>query len=256
MGNIGDNWNFPDEKFKRQLAMDVIPYIYFIDKKTVDEIKNENINLETNYKYKFTSNKINMKYYFWENSACSFPGVRRYRGGEKKGEAPVQTLQTDDNTYPKHIWYFLQLGRNVKIEKKSGWTLAHILDHKVYYQQRINDYFRNNPQLNLSDKDYLSGLYTSIPNTVYIPSVLAGITDENEYLRDLLVMISQNLYIGTTLFPFGLNYNFTNITKTNNEYSRVRHLIKTVNYNKNNFKKFIDFRNNEYSLFEPVTNFV
>jgi len=251
---LDDGWNTPDEKFKRNQAMEVIPYVYFLDRRTALELMLSNRRIENELTQKFRRVGIRKCDYFWKYNACSFPGFRRKVGKEKKWiQVRNSALLTDDNTFTKHLWYYLRLGRGVGVETRSGWTLAHVVDHKIYFRERIRGYFGNRERRRAGE--YLSGLFSSVPNTIYLPTVLSGISDENEYLRDLLVMISQKIYGRTiALFPHKLEYKFLNKAKTMDEFNKVWNSVNLVRFDKNNFQKFLKFRKKEYSKDRNLTS--
>ena len=81
--------------------------------------------------------KINADDYLFDGSACVFPGVRRHINGAGKTRAynPEHTAIIDDNTFPRHIWCFLENGKtysgpNWQNPGLGEFELAHVFNHK------------------------------------------------------------------------------------------------------------------------------
>jgi hypothetical protein len=81
--------------------------------------------------------KIDVDDYLFEGSACVFPGVRRSISGEGKKRAynPEHKAIIDDNTFPRHIWCYLDNGKGYSSKNWQNpglgeFELAHVFTHK------------------------------------------------------------------------------------------------------------------------------
>lgn len=109
---------------------------FHIHPKIVKRIQSRNQE-EYDYFQKLFANKIEVDHYLFEGSACVFPGVRRYVSGQgKKRSYNVEYKAIiDDNTFPRHIWCFLENGKtyngpNWKNTGLGEFELAHVFTHK------------------------------------------------------------------------------------------------------------------------------
>lgn len=134
---------------------------------------------------------LNVDDYFYENSDCVFPGVRRNINKEGIGEKKawfnrvneIDGTILNDNTYPRHIWTFLLLGKayNGQSWKQSGlnaFELAHVFGHKVKGRGLERKMFKTFDE---SIKPY--ALFTSASNVVLIPKGFAKPTDSMENVK-------------------------------------------------------------------------
>jgi hypothetical protein len=138
--------------------------------------------------------------YLWEGSACAFPGVRRYAGSTEIAQhrrrmevtaEPANALKLDDNSYPKAIWSFVFRGEGFKNEGPSGYSLAHLADHKKYKNRGQEEFDAHAQGASL---ETFFGLFTSVANTVCMPSGLIRPTDFSFSLRNLIQRKAAEIY--------------------------------------------------------------
>jgi hypothetical protein len=102
-------------------------------------------------------------------------GAQKLHGRMEAKAAPENALKLDDNDYPKHVWSFIFRGKPFQKHGPSGYSLAHLVDHKNY-KNRGQEEITNNYSDEITDLT-LFGLYTSVTNTVYMPNGLIRPTD-------------------------------------------------------------------------------
>lgn len=124
-------------EFEKDICSVLAHRAFHIHPKIVEKIQKRN-----NEEYKYFSDlfgyRINVNHYLFDGSACVFPGVRRYIGGQGKKKAynPEYSAIIDDNTFPRHIWCFLENGKtyngpNWKDTGFGEFELAHVFTHKT-----------------------------------------------------------------------------------------------------------------------------
>jgi hypothetical protein len=143
---------------------------------------------------------VNPSLYLWERSACAFPGVRRYMGSTEiarhRRRADVtarleNALTTDDNDYPKHIWSYVYRGQRFQKQGPSGYALGHLIDHKKYKNRAREELVVDD---NVTSLPALFGLFSSVANTVYMPTGLIRPTDFSFSLRNLIQRKALEIY--------------------------------------------------------------
>jgi len=139
--------------------------------------------------------------YLWERSPCAFPGVRcyagateiaRYRRRQPLTEPFSNALDVDDNDHPKAIWSYVFRGRPFQKEGPSGYSLAHLADHKEYQDRGPEEF--SDPTAPGNRWRTRFGLFTSVTNTVYTPDGLMRPTDFSFPLRNLIQRKADALY--------------------------------------------------------------
>ena len=193
-------WRLPDEDILLRLAHITTPYICFLRPEIVKAVVEDNERHRATWDARLQERGIDPTLYLWERSACAFPGVRRsagsseiaqMRGRMQANGKPESALKTDSNTYPKQIWSYVFLGRPFRNIGPPGYALAHLIDHKKY-KNRASEEFAGREET--AAPLALYGLYTSIANTVYMPTGLIRPTDFAFALRNLLQRQVEDLY--------------------------------------------------------------
>ncbi|HDM8170192.1 TPA: hypothetical protein P0E23_002812 [Vibrio harveyi] len=124
------------KNFEKEICQILAQLAFHIHPKVVERIQRKNQE-EFRYFRELFDGKIDVNDYLFDGSACVFPGVKRYVSGQGKKRAfnPEYSAIIDDNTFPRHLWCFLENGRtyNGPSWQKSGlnqFELAHIFTHK------------------------------------------------------------------------------------------------------------------------------
>jgi hypothetical protein len=194
-------WNLPNNQELLQLAKITIPYICFLHPDIVRFIVADNQLHREKWHARLAEHGVDPSLYLWEGSPCAFPGVRRYAGGAEIAQhrnkmtrtaRPDNAIALDDNSYPKQIWSFVFLGKRFPNQGPSGYSLAHLVDHKNY-KNRGQEEIANNRGDEVSELT-LFGLYTSVTNSVYMPNGLIRPTDFSFLLRNLIQRKADAIY--------------------------------------------------------------
>lgn len=192
-------WELPTDEDCYQLAKVTTKYIKFLNPEIISRIVKENEKLASTYYFKLQSKGIDPELYIWEKSACCFPGIRRYAGSTEiaahRKRTEISTIEDalllDDNDYPKQIWSFVFRDKQFSKYGPSGYSLAHLIDHKKDKNRMDEEFvFIDNHVF----KNPFYGLYTCASNSVYIPNNLMKPTDFNGAIRNLLVRKAESLY--------------------------------------------------------------
>ena len=156
----------------------------------IEYITKKNVDFKNDFIKYCRHTKLDYDNFFYEGSDCIFPGIRRPVNSEKKNLKNWKNniYERDgtifnDNTYPRHIWTFLSLGRCYSggTWKKSGlddFELAHIFGHKKDekdLEKKVFDCF--------DDTVLPYSLFTSASNVVLIPKGLTKPTDKMESIK-------------------------------------------------------------------------
>ena len=194
------SWPQPSDEALLDLARVLAPLSRFLEPEIVGAVAEDNRRCRAEWSPRLDALGIDPSIYLWEDSACAFPGVRRYAGSKEIAEfrqqskpdaAPSQCLALDDNDYPKHLWAFVFTGRPFRKQGPDGYHLAHPFDHKAH-GNRWQD------ELDLvegpSEPPPLFGLFTSAANAAYLPSAFVRPTDFSFRLRTLIQKRALELY--------------------------------------------------------------
>lgn len=138
--------------FEKDICEILAQLAFHIHPRIVERIQERNL-LEYNYFEALFSDRIDIENYLFEGSACVFPGVKRYVSGrgKKKAYNPEFGAIIDDNTFPRHIWCFLENGKtysgpNWRDSGLGQFELAHIFTHKdseLGFERRFFENVRN-----------------------------------------------------------------------------------------------------------------
>ena len=194
-------WELPATDTVLPMVTMITPYIRFLHPDIVGAVVEDNEKNRASWRKKLINRGINPDFYLWERSSCAFPGIRRHTGSkeiaffrkqiEQDNFAVQDAFSLDDNSFPKHIWSFIFRGKVFQNVGPSGYSLAHLADHKDYKNRRNEefDFVGEAPSK-------LYGLYSSASNTAYMPTNLLKLTDFNSEVRLLLLNKAQDLYGG------------------------------------------------------------
>ena len=203
MASVTGRWpespNPQDDDILR-LAKVLTPLVRFLHPDIVRSVTEDNREHSERWSSKFADLGVDPDIYLWEGSPCAFPGVRRHAGRAEialfrgKSTTPVtrppNCLCLDDNTYPKHLWAFVFMGKPFRNQGPKGYQLAHLADHKEYKNRWSQEFKTEGP----TDPPPLMGLFTSPANTTYVPLHFLRPTDFTGPLRALLLGKAYQLY--------------------------------------------------------------
>lgn len=193
-------WDIPKERDLLRLARITIPYVRFLHPDIVKAVADDNEQQRDKWEAGLRQHGVDPATYIWERSACAFPGVRRHAGSNEIAlhsgrmvteQRPANALILDDNHYPKIVWSFVFRGRTFQNRGPEGYSLAHLADHK-HYKNRGYEEFDNRGEA--TGIPALFGLFTSVANTVYLPTGLIRPTDFDFALRNVLQRRAEELY--------------------------------------------------------------
>ncbi len=192
-------WELPTEEESYHLAKIITKYVKFLNPEIIARIVDENAKLASTFYSRLKSKGIDPELYIWDKNSCCFPGVRRYAGSSeiaahrKRMEisSVEDAIALDDNDYPKQIWSFIFRDKQFSKYGPSGYSLAHLIDHKKEKNRMKDEFiFLDN---HVFEKTFY-GLYTCASNSVYVPNNLMKPTDFNESIRNLLIRKAESLY--------------------------------------------------------------
>ncbi len=198
-GSEWPEWSLPNEKEILLLAKSIMPFVRFLHPDIIEAIAVDNEVRRESWCEQLKECGIAPDIYLWESSPCAFPGVRRHVGrkeiaqfkAKENGEQPKYALRLDDNDFPKQIWSFVFRGKQFQNFGPSGYSLAHLIDHKEY-KNRCEEEFSCSREEGIPER--LFGLYTSAANATYVPSNFLKPTDFNGTIRMLLQRKIFDLY--------------------------------------------------------------
>ena len=176
---------------EQEVSMALARVAYFISPKVVQRLVELNLDWKSEFELNYGS-KVNLDQYFYKNSACLFPGVRRPASeeerklakgpGRRKYHKSVNAI-LDDNIYPRHLWCFLSTGQPYTgpTWRDSGlgqFELAHVLPHKSSELKGVKDWFVKVPS---GETPY--GLFSCAANIILLPKGMARPTDGTAGIR-------------------------------------------------------------------------
>jgi hypothetical protein len=252
---VWPEWSLPSDDELLQLAKITVPYICFLHPDIVRGVVKDNEDRREDWSDRLKKRGIDPALYLWQHSPCAFPGVRRYagsteiaqyRGRMEAPSGPENALRLDDNDYPKQVWSFVFRGKRFQKHGPSGYSLAHLVDHKNY-KNRGQQEIENNYGAEVTDST-LFGLYTSVTNTVYMPNGLIRPTDFAFLLRNLIQRKANALYGKfCKLLPPGLSFRTNDSGAWSLEAFDWRGPVGTLDH----VQEFLKYRNQKMeALFE------
>jgi hypothetical protein len=153
-----------------------------------------------------------------------------------------QAVYLDDNSYAKQLWSHVFQGRKFSNRGPNGYELAHLFHHK--------DFSDTDAHLELLGLEKLSGpvsgFFTSIAGSVFIPTSLARVTDLNLQARKLIQSYAVHLYRDVcNPLPPGVSLNATTTDWNFREFRWAKPVGITENLDKN-LELFANFRREEF----------
>jgi hypothetical protein len=182
------------EKDLVKMARVITKYVRFLNPAIVAAVSEDNRRYADDWSLRLSARGVDPRLYLWEDSACCFPGVRRYLEKEKNAwksgwKVFRDALALDFNEYPRWIWSALMPERSAELEAQ-GYVIFHPLNHKAINAQvqaslKVNKYLEGRG---------LYGLFTSAANMAYAPNVLIALMNTNHWLRTLFLERQAALY--------------------------------------------------------------
>lgn len=183
------------KEFEKDICEILAKLCHHIHPKIIEYIQEVNANQYSEFETLF-KNKIEIKHYLFQGSACVFPGVRRYvsRHGKKSKYNDKYRAIVDDNTFPRHLRCYLV---NSKIYSSTNWKktglnefeMAHIFTHKEDELEFEMNFF-NECDSNL----FPYGDFTCGCNVVLLPKGTARPTDSSETIKSIFYRRYIELY--------------------------------------------------------------
>jgi len=171
-------------EYEKDICSVLAHLAYHINPLIVELIQKRNIE-EYDYFKDLFDGKINVDHYLFDGSACVFPGVKRYVSGQGKKKAynPEYQAIIDDNTFPRHIWCFLENGKtyNGPNWRDSGlgqFELAHVFTHKeseIFFEKQFFS--------NIVDDLYPYGDFSCACNVTLLPKGTVRPTDNSKVIK-------------------------------------------------------------------------
>ena len=166
-----------------------------IHPKIIAAIQERNI-AEYEYFRDLFADRVDVDDYLFDGSACVFPGVKRYVSGKGKKRAynPEYLAIIDDNTFPRHVWCFLENGKtyngpNWRDTGLGEFELAHVFTHKDTELEFEKQFFSEvKPNLN----PY--GDFSCACNVVLLPKGTVRPTDNSEAIKAIFYKRYIDLY--------------------------------------------------------------
>lgn len=194
------HWDTPTDEELYELIKLTAKYAKFLHPEIVQKIVEDNNYHKEVWSAQLARHNVSPSIYFWENSPCAFPGVRRYSGSKeiayfrKHAELSDHEIHhavvLDDNDFPKQIWSYIFRQNKFQKYGPKNYALAHLADHKEYNNRLFAEFDIESK----SEEHQLFGLFTCPSNTVYIPTSLIRPTDFSPAIRKLLISRAHDLY--------------------------------------------------------------
>ena len=187
-------------EFEYDICKILTQLCYHIHPRIIRRIQEDN---ERQYEFfeNLFSDYINIEDYLFAGSACVFPGVRRYVGGQgnKKQYNKEYKAIIDDNTFPRHLWCFLvnnktYNGPNWKESGLNQYELAHIFTHKKSELEFEKEFFRK-----FNNQIHPHGDFTCACNIIILPKGTVRPTDNSKNIKAIFYKRYIQLYGETPL---------------------------------------------------------
>jgi hypothetical protein len=200
----------PSNRFpevEREIAAALAKVSYFISPRIVRRIAELNREWKESFQSEYYE-RLDCGQFFYEGSACVFPGVRRRAGTEEnKLKAwkyyEAQRAILDANFYPRDLWCFVCTGKPYsgplwKDSRLGEFELAHVLPHKEYEVAGVASWFGLRPESEPSH-----GLFTCAANVILVPKGMAKPTDGTRGVRVAILHRYFSLYGESCAAGFG-----------------------------------------------------
>ncbi|AZZ37456.1 hypothetical protein CIK05_11850 [Bdellovibrio sp. qaytius] len=192
-------WDQPDDKQMHEALKGITPFIQFIHPNVIEQVVAHNSKI-ANLVTQMADQGIPVDRYFWDQSPCLFPGIRRFVGQSDdiykrkvvpaSGRAEFQAIYIDDNSYPKELWSYICRGTKFQKKNPEGYEFAHFFIHKAESEIGIQHELLGAEKYNST----ISGFFTSAAGSAYIPKSLARVTDLNLKARKLIQLKCVEIY--------------------------------------------------------------
>ncbi|MCB1216879.1 hypothetical protein KDL44_05775 [bacterium] len=157
---------------------------YHIHPRIAEQIRKRNLE-ERAYFAELFGDMVDLDSYLFTGSVCVFPGVKRYVSGKGKRRAynPEYRAIIDDNTFPRHVWCFLEYGNsyngpNWKATGLGQFELAHVFSHKSSELELESRFFNDFNADLIPDGDF-----TCACNVVLLPKGTVRPTDNSDNIK-------------------------------------------------------------------------
>lgn len=187
-------------EFEQTICEILAQLAFHIHPKAVELIQKRNAE-ELDYFRELFGNRINVDHYLFEGSACVFPGVKRYVSGKgkKKSYNAEYGAIIDDNTFPRHIWCFLENGKtyngpNWRDSGLGAFELAHVFTHKDSELAFEREFFHTN-----KEELFPYGDFSCACNIVLLPKGTVRPTDNSKAIKAAFYKRYVDLYGETPL---------------------------------------------------------
>ena len=183
------------EQYEKDICAILAHLAFQIHPKIVYQIQERNRQEYRFFDDLFTG-KIDVQNYLFDGSACVFPGVRRYVSGQGKRKSYNAEYKAviDDNTFPRHLWCFLENGKtyngpNWRDSGLGAFELAHVFTHKeseIEFEKQFFSYMQDdlNPH----------GDFSCACNVVMLPKGTVRPTDNSKAIKAAFYMRYIELY--------------------------------------------------------------
>lgn len=183
------------KKYEKDICTILAHLAFHIHPDIVRVIQEQNENEYSYFKECF-GDRINVDDYLFPSSACVFPGVRRYVSGQGKKNAYNLGYSAiiDDNTFPRHLWCFLENGKtynslNWQNPGLGEFELAHVFAHKETEMEFEKKFFTTT-----SETLTPYGNFSCACNVVLLPKGTVRPTDKSEAIKAAFYMRYIELY--------------------------------------------------------------
>jgi len=187
-------------EYEKEICSILAHLAYHLDPRIIERIQEQNAQ-EYDYFKDLFDGKIEVDNYLFDGSACVFPGVRRYVSaqGKKRAYNIEYNAIIDDNTFPRHIWCFLENGKiysgpNWKTTGLNEFELAHVFTHKESELDFEKPFFST-----LRSGLYPYGNFSCACNVVLLPKGAVRPTDNSMAVKAAFYKRYIDLYGETPL---------------------------------------------------------
>ncbi|EPQ8526863.1 hypothetical protein ACUWUW_004396, partial [Vibrio vulnificus] len=172
------------QEFEKDICSVLANLAFHIHPKIIEKIQVRNSE-EYSFFAELFRDRIDVGNYLFDGSACVFPGVRRYVSGQGKKKSYNSDYKAiiDDNTFPRHIWCYLENnktynGPNWRDSGLGQFELAHIFTHK---ESEIN--FEKQFFSNVDAKLQPHGDFSCACNITLLPKGTVRPTDNSQAIK-------------------------------------------------------------------------
>lgn len=182
-------------EFEKDICIILAQLAYHINPKIIERIQNRNREEYDYFKSLFVG-RIEIDNYLFEGSACVFPGIKRMVSGQgvKKSYNSSYNAIIDDNTFPRHIWCFLENsktynGPNWRDSGLGEFELAHVFTHKeseIEFEKEFFSVFKTDL--------FPYGDFSCACNVILLPKGTVRPTDNSKLIKSVFYKRYIDLY--------------------------------------------------------------